>query len=967
VSTLNMTDTSGYESGLERQAEGTLGWLRNKREYASWMDSDVSRLLWVTGPAGCGKTTMALYVMRTLEKYRHPGDVVCRFFCDENEPSHDVSALLRALIFQIVTRRRKLLRVVRKASDRGGMQILRQFDALWDIFVQIACDSRVASISVIIDGIEGYDRKTQTRLIGRISELLKSEPAMRVKFFITSRPTAPAFQSIDANSGQVLVLRLENEQQMIGEDVNMLIHQRLEAVTRRGNCKPSTRDELEKILISKAGRTFLWVSLVLPLLEDRLVLGPTDIESIAAQLPPDLALIYERLLYLISLPDRELVGRLLRLIVVSARPLSGEELSILMAIAPEQRSVASLQDDRLVMDSRMILAALGPLVRVCDSKISLVHPSLQEYLINLSRIPHPLSEIFGVDVQRDTSTLVSACIHYLSLEEFGEDLFQREDSSDEDSLLPEVPKQTPGDKASTFAFDLSNDLLFQDEENRDVEFKLQMARRYKLFDYAALHWATDFLRCGGSTYQVGLEAVSVICGYDRVRLTNWLLYFWISKGLPGPCVPANPLIVACYFGHINHLLTYLDTLPRPHDGILWDCLFWSAREGHTSCVKAILRQRTIRPTPGILPLHAAAQYGHLEPILALIEDDRIDVNSQDNRGHTALSLASANGHADIISALLSHKSIDPNRPDTSNYTPVFWAAVANSERAISYFLTDPRVDLDHVDKEGRTTLSWAAEDGAVGVVKGLLRSRRVTVGHKDIKGRTPISYAAQHGHLELVHLFLKSQSRVASAQDRVGRNAHSWAASQPSSHVLHELLRYNSDGADVEDKDGWAALAWAINPPGYHDNVAELLHTGTVDINRKDKIHGRTPLSWAASYGFLSIARTLSCTRGILLDSRDTSGRTPLSHAAGNGNIDVVSLLLSCDGVDINSQDHNGRTPLSWAAREGSCEAIASLLSHSPIDCSIRDALNRLPYEVALAYRQDRAANILQAHSVEGG
>ena len=168
---------------------------------------------------------MALYVMRTLVEHRHTRHVVCRYFCDENEPTHDASALLRALIFQIVNYRRRLLRLVRKASDRGGMQSLRQFDALWDIFVQIAHDNTVASISVIIDGIEGYDRKTQTKLIHRISELLKSQAVVPVKFFITSRPNAEALQKIDVHPAQMLLLRLEDEQQVIGKDVNLFIHQ----------------------------------------------------------------------------------------------------------------------------------------------------------------------------------------------------------------------------------------------------------------------------------------------------------------------------------------------------------------------------------------------------------------------------------------------------------------------------------------------------------------------------------------------------------------------------------------------------------------------------------------------------------------------------------------------------------------------------------------------------------------------
>ena len=258
--------------------------------------------------------------------------------------------------------------------------------------------------------------------------------------------------------------------------------------------------------------------------------------------------------------------------------------------------------------------------------------------------------------------------------------------------------------------------------------------------------------------------------------------------------------------------------------------------------------------------------------------------------------------------------------------------MAKSDQAISPFLTDLRVDLDHLDKDERTPLSWAVEEGALSVIKGLIRSRRVIIRRKDGKGRVTISYAAQHGHLDVVRLLLKSQLEQASVRDNVG----------------------------------WTPLAWAMNPPGYLENVTELLQSRTIDINRKDKVRGRTPLSLAATYGSPSIARLLSCTRGIHLDSRDATGRTPLSHAAGSGNIDVVSLLLSREDVDINSSDDDGCTPLSWVAREGCCEVIPLLLFNPNIDCLLRDGLDRLPHEVNLAYGQNRAANILQLSTIEG-
>jgi hypothetical protein len=53
--------------------------------------------------------------------------------------------------------------------------------------------------------------------------------------------------------------------------------------------------------------------------------------------------------------------------------------------------------------------------------------------------------------------------------------------------------------------------------------------------------------------------------------------------------------------------------------------------------------------------------------------------------------------------------------------------------------------------------------------------------------------------------------------------------------VLHELSKVDPNSADAEDGNGWTALTWAMNPPGYPDNVTELLDSGIVGVNQKDR------------------------------------------------------------------------------------------------------------------------------------
>jgi ankyrin repeat protein len=56
-----------------------------------------------------------------------------------------------------------------------------------------------------------------------------------------------------------------------------------------------------------------------------------------------------------------------------------------------------------------------------------------------------------------------------------------------------------------------------------------------------------------------------------------------------------------------------------------------------------------------------------------------------------------------------------------------------------------------------------------------------------------------------------------------------------------------------------------------------------IQLDSKDNIYGRTPLSWAAV--------KLLLEKGAELESKDGQGQTPLSLAAKNGHKAVVKLL----------------------------------------------------------------------------
>lgn len=91
---------------------------------------------------------------------------------------------------------------------------------------------------------------------------------------------------------------------------------------------------------------------------------------------------------------------------------------------------------------------------------------------------------------------------------------------------------------------------------------------------------------------------------------------------------------------------------------------------------------------------------------------------------------------------------------------------------------------------------------------------------------------------------------------------------------------------------------------------------------------GRTPLSWAAENGSVTVAAKLLETRIVDADWSDNRDNTPLFYAVMNNHERVVKLLLEA-GVNVDSKNnHYTRTPLLQAAANGNIAVAKLLLKH---------------------------------------
>jgi ankyrin repeat protein len=798
-------------------------------------------------------------------------------------------AILRSLIHQLLMRRRLLIKYVKAAYDFHGPQFDQNFNELWRIFVAIASDKRSGPISVIVDAIDECEETTRERFLQGVIKLMGQPRSTGsntpcIKFLVTSRPLLGRRYITN-------LLQIDPSQNHVEQDLRLVIRTKVEGIVQRTRCNPDVRTYLENALFSKADRTFLWVTLVLHLLEKSFLASQKDFKRIIDELPKTLTATYERFLHGISIEYQPLASRLLHFLVGSSRPLTLKEMRIVMAIQDHHRNLAAVEEDAQPNVQETIEGVLGPLVRIWDSRIYLVHQSLKEFLQTLStQGGNPLSATYGVDPRKASLLLAESCVSYLLLDDFKHDLFSPNYSNIEDSPPSPVAGSTEVESIEQHwdPFDLGENTFFKDPAAFEEAACLSIRTRHCFFDYSARYWAEHFSSACSISSPELQKSVIMLADVSSYQGSNWFRFYWhhAEMNLPYPR-DFVPITTASYFGLSTSLeLLLCDKLPI-EQGIGICSLYWAARMGHSDVVDLLL-QAKVDPDRGVVggqnALIAAVQFNRLGVVKRLLEDEGFISERKEYRvnypaigGRTPLSIAAGNGLVEVVRQLLQHNRIGPDIADFDQWTPLFWAIGGKHLDVLQLLVTDSRVSVNHGDRSGRNVLSWAAAEGELELVKYLMSLKHIKADEADRNGRTPFSWAAGNGHLEMTAHLRRSQRIDPSGKDKDGRNAISWACSGGYHRVVEYLINYDRQGVDEGDVDGWTPLAWALfsQTP---KTVKALLDSGLVDVNKKDRA-GRSALSFAAGYGYLEVVQMLVNTEGIEIESKDNDGRTPLSHA----------------------------------------------------------------------------------------
>ncbi|KAK4656868.1 HNWD NOD-like receptor pc15 [Podospora pseudocomata] len=377
LSSLHSTDPRLDKKRIEEAKGGLLDdayrWVFDTPDFRDWHDQSESRLLWIKGDPGKGKTMLLCGIINELEGVI-VADGHCRnlayFFCQATDSRiNNAIAVLRGLIYLLAQQQPRLIPHIRKYTDKAkSLSDANAWFVLSDILGGMLGDPNLKPTCLVVDALDECVID-----LPKLLDFIVCISSDRIKWLLTSRNETIIEKKLKSNNARTrLSLELKENAMEVSHAVDVYIDDKLSGLEALQD-DALLKDQVRDILHNKANGTFLWVALVVQ------ELSMDGVESwhvlqIVEEVPPGLDGMYKRMLDEIrrNKRDSEFCWRILSVVTVAYRPLHLDEIGGLSGL-PEQivRSTENIQK---------IVAKCGSFLTVRDNQIYLVHQSAKDYL-----------------------------------------------------------------------------------------------------------------------------------------------------------------------------------------------------------------------------------------------------------------------------------------------------------------------------------------------------------------------------------------------------------------------------------------------------------------------------------------------------------------------------------------------------------------------------------------------------------
>ncbi|KKO96442.1 hypothetical protein THAR02_11457 [Trichoderma harzianum] len=379
---LRITDPRDDKNRIEDTKGGLLKdsyrWILEHSDFRQWRDDERSRLLWIKGDPGKGKTMLLCGIVNELSsetrlKDQKANTLLSYFFCQAaDERINSATAVLRGLIYLFVEQQPLLVSHIQKKYKHGGeiiFQDVNAWTALSEIFSNILEDVCLERTYIIIDALDECVTDLP-KLLDFIST--KSALFSHVKWIVSSRNWPDIEERLDSATQQMR-LCLELNEKSISAAVDAYIKHQVEWLAQKRKYNAITKDAVYRHLSSNSNNTFLWVALVCQNLEKISLQSPLRTLN---KFPPRLDSLYKRMLEQIhdleDVADAKFCYQILATVLLVYRPVTLAELSSLVESPDDNPADAELV--------HKAIGFCGSFLTVRDGRIYVIHQSAKDYL-----------------------------------------------------------------------------------------------------------------------------------------------------------------------------------------------------------------------------------------------------------------------------------------------------------------------------------------------------------------------------------------------------------------------------------------------------------------------------------------------------------------------------------------------------------------------------------------------------------
>jgi WD40 repeat protein len=387
---LRVTDPRSDRARIRDEGDellrGCYAWVLGDENFKRWQVDRESRLLWIKGDPGKGKTMMTIGLVDELSKFEpsYPVEpaapmldddstpLLSYFFCQDTNPVlNNAASVLRGLIYMLAVQRESLLQYVQKEYVIAGRQLFEGHNAIYSlrgILSNMLNDASLPQTYLLVDALD--------ECTSGLSDLLKiiTDDSIgrqsKVKWLLTSRNTPVIKQYLQPDSQKAKV-SLEVKSEQVSTAVAAYVKYKVQRLAAVQLYDGVLQADVQKQLRDKAGGTFLWVSLVC---KELMSVPFYRTREVLQGLPPGLGPLYTRMIAKIETQDTMTVrycSEILKSTTLALRPLQIWELVVMASLPSDQ-----FCNVQAVLD---LVSRCGSFLTVREGIVSFIHLSAKDY------------------------------------------------------------------------------------------------------------------------------------------------------------------------------------------------------------------------------------------------------------------------------------------------------------------------------------------------------------------------------------------------------------------------------------------------------------------------------------------------------------------------------------------------------------------------------------------------------------